>query len=221
MSVSKVSRLLSDLDQHLGKCAVLAAAGVGTGMMAAPQSADAAVIDSGSVSINIPSTTAGVYLNVITGATATSSFSGYDINLWSSSALNTFSSSGSNAPTAYVTTGTLAQYNNLAVGEPIGPSQTFSNLGTNGINPATPLNFNSDQNCLGFRFLADDGLTHYGWVQVSLSDTASAQPRSIVRYAYESNPDVGLTACVVPEPGSLGLLALGALGLIRRRRVTA
>ncbi|MCA9242969.1 MAG: PEP-CTERM sorting domain-containing protein [Phycisphaerales bacterium] len=213
----KVSRLISDLDQHLGKCAMLAAAGVGTGMMAAPQ-ADAAVVDSGIVNINIPSTTAGVYLNMITGATGTSSFTGYDVNLWSSSALNVFSSTGATAPTMYVTSGTASQYDNLAVGALIGPGSTFSNIGTGTINPATPLNLNSDMNCIGFKFLADDGNTHYGWVQVSLAGTAAAQPRSIVRYAYESEPNVGLAACVVPEPASLSMLALGAFGVLRRRR---
>src|ERR1044071_1472986 len=84
---SGVRTFMSQLDQHFGKCAVLAAAGVGGGMMAAPQTAEANIVYSGPVNINIPSTTSGIYLNVVTGvfATTPSGASGWDLNPWSSS----------------------------------------------------------------------------------------------------------------------------------------
>jgi hypothetical protein len=72
----------------------------------------------------------------------------------------------------------------------------------------------------GFRFQAGDGI-HYGWIRLNVNagiiDFADA--------AYESTPNQGIGFPLdppMPEPGTLALLALGAVGVIgtvvKRRR---
>lgn len=209
--------LRSRLDRHFVACsAAAAAASVG-----AVSTADAAIVYSGVVNINIPSTTSGIYLNVVTGASGTAAGTpGWDVNPWSSSALNMFSPSTPATSFGHVTTGTATQYDNLASGVLISGASTFSNTGTATINPATPLNLSSSNNLVGFRFQneANGNAVHYGWMRISLSATAQGQPRAIVEYAYEDVAGAGITAGTVPAPGSLALLALGAAGLMGRRR---
>lgn len=73
---------------------------------------------------------------------------------------------------------------------------------------------------IGFRFNAGSGM-QYGWARVTM-DGAPGNTFTLVDYAWG---DVGqlITAgqtTAVPEPGSLGLLALGGVGLLawRKRR---
>jgi PEP-CTERM motif len=77
---------------------------------------------------------------------------------------------------------------------------------------------------LGVRFKigAND---HFAWVRITVgpqSTTPGSQPRAITvhEWAYEDVAGAGIAAGsgVVPEPTSLGLLALGSLGLARHRR---
>lgn len=68
----------------------------------------------------------------------------------------------------------------------------------------------------GFRFDIG-GQTNYGWIQLSVG----AGTISFVNAAYETTPNTGIAAGeVVPEPGSLAMLAFGAVGVVgvRRRR---
>jgi PEP-CTERM motif len=76
---------------------------------------------------------------------------------------------------------------------------------------------------IGFRFNAGSGM-QFGWARVTM-DGAPGNTFTLVDYAWG---DVGqaITAgqtTVVPEPGSLGLLALGGVGLVawRKRRSKA
>ena len=88
---------------------------------------------------------------------------------------------------------------------------------------------------IGLKFLIN-GQAHYGWayleVQSNFGNGAGSgdggYSGTLVSYAYESCANVGITAgatsgggtCATPEPGTLGLLALGSLGLgfWRRRK---
>ena len=74
---------------------------------------------------------------------------------------------------------------------------------------------------VGFRFNAADG-THYGWMKLSVN-------AGIIDFhtaAYESTPNTAIITTIldplVPEPGTMALLALGAVGVIgavaKRRR---
>jgi len=193
-----------------------AAAVAGVGFV---QEAQANLVWSGPVNINIPSTTAGTYLNVQNGVNNPNpaSVPGWDLNPWSSTSLNNFTPTPNPGGGEMVGVGTT--YSNLTTGTPVGPASGYAAAGTSTINPATPLNFNSSNNVFGFRFIneANGNQIHYGWYRVSLSGTASSQPRSIVEYAYDDVAGTPVAAGVVPEPASLGVLALGAVGLLRRR----
>jgi len=65
---------------------------------------------------------------------------------------------------------------------------------------------------VGVRFNANQ----YGWVRVDMGGTP-LNKFTVVDYAY-GGPGETLQAGVVPEPGSLGALAMGALGLATWRK---
>ena len=200
---------MNRVDTRLAACAAVAAAG--TALTATP--AHAAVIDSGPVNINIPSTINGIYLNVVTGMAGTNAGTpGWDINPYSSSDLEMYTPSGGG------TFGDGTSYFNLGPGAYISSAGTFE-TSVSTVNAGTPLNLNSSNNYIGFEFLNEaTGATNYGYIQVSLSSTAGGQPRSIVEFSYE-NTGAGIT--VVPEPSTFalfGVMALGALGVREWRK---
>lgn len=69
---------------------------------------------------------------------------------------------------------------------------------------------------LGIRFPLVDGL-HYGWIGVVRENTWELDTFA---WGYETTPGVPIAAGV-PEPGTLALLAIGAVGAVRRRRRSA
>ena len=110
----------------------------------------------------IPANIDGLYINVETLATgsAGSVVAGWDINPYSATSLTWFNATGTGMlrfPGA--TTGSAG---NLAVGTIVGATGSYgSGAVTVGANPGNwQLNAT---NRFGFRFVAADGLTHYGW----------------------------------------------------------
>ena len=68
----------------------------------------------------------------------------------------------------------------------------------------------------GFSFPSGGGGTLFAWMRVDINNAAGI---FVVKdWAYESTPSTGIQAGAVPEPSSLGLLALGAAGLAYYRR---
>jgi hypothetical protein len=70
---------------------------------------------------------------------------------------------------------------------------------------------------VGLEFEAEDGI-HYGWLDIEGVYTRSSI--TIRGWAYESIPGVGIVAGVVPEPSSVVLFAIGAIGAwtLRKRK---
>ncbi len=68
---------------------------------------------------------------------------------------------------------------------------------------------------VGFKFDKDGG-THFGWISVDM-DGVSGNAFTILGVAYNDVAGDGILAGV-PEPGSLGLLATGAVGMLLWRR---
>ena len=68
---------------------------------------------------------------------------------------------------------------------------------------------------IGISFLIDSN-THYGWIGI---DNPSSQPGgTITGFAYETNPDTGIIAGAIPEPGTVVLLSIGSIGLYLMRK---
>ncbi|MEM6334434.1 MAG: PEP-CTERM sorting domain-containing protein [Planctomycetota bacterium] len=86
----------------------------------------------------------------------------------------------------------------------VGP--TFAGALAYGSNPSSEFD-NADGAFIGLSFPAN-GNTYFGWVEVDIDQAAGTF--FVSRWAYETQPGVGIT---IPEPASLGLLAAGAAGL--------
>lgn len=71
---------------------------------------------------------------------------------------------------------------------------------------------------LAFRFDVGNG-TQYGWAEVTMSG-AGENSAVLERYAYGMVGDQ-VRVGVIPEPGSLGVLALGSIGLLAWRKKRA
>lgn len=208
-------KITNRLDVHFAACAAVAAAGI----VGANHQADAAIVWSGVVNIAIPSTTDGMYLNVITGQTGATgtAVSGWDINPYSATGLGFFAPAGGGYVRGLGSSTSLVD--NLAQGTLIGPSQSFGS-GQSETSGATAFFPGSMSNLVGFRFVNEaTGATHYGWMRILLGGAGlSSQPRAIIEYAYESVAGIGIGAGqIIPAPGALALLGLAGLTSRRRR----
>lgn len=70
---------------------------------------------------------------------------------------------------------------------------------------------------VGFNFISPaEGTLHYGWARVNMTSGAPKNDMTLVDWAYSDQ--AGFLAGQVPEPASLGLLAVGAAGVAMWRR---
>lgn len=202
--------LKTRLDGHFVACSAAAAAAAVGGLA---QSSEAAIVYSGVVNLTIPNTTNGLYINVVSGAinepgnTGGSSVAGWDLNFWGSSSTLNFFNPGTPTGGVYFTGGGTA-VSVLAGGEMIDGSGTWGTSNTLWNPSATGI--------VGFRFQNElTSAVHYGWGRIVNN---SPTDRHLIEFAYEDAAGVGIAAGAIPTPGSAALLAVGAAGLVGRRR---
>ncbi len=173
------------------------------------------------MNLAIPVTPAGLYINISTGISSTtaSGAPGWDINVGGTTSLNFASPGGYNFVRRNLAPMTSGPSN-------VGGTFTISNLMasaswiTGGV--SNGFTNNSSANYVGFQFVGDDSLTHFGWMQLSIGASTTASDRKIVSYAYntESVTTPGgnsIVTPVVPGPGALALLGLAGFASRRRR----
>ena len=153
---------------------------------------NADVMYSGVVNLTIPANIDGLYVNVETGATGSTggTTAGWDINPYGSTGLSFYAASGTGHmrhPSATTTAKT-----NLPIDTPINSGAYFygSSAAVIGTLPGQWA-FNTE-GIVGFKFLASDGLTHYGWARIAIG--ASLTTRTLVDYAWESVAGVSIAA---------------------------
>lgn len=170
-SVNKSSRLT----RHFAAAAAAAVVGA---------SASAGVVYT-AVNWVVPNNIDGLYINVETLATgsAGSAVAGWDINPYSATSLTWFNATGTGM-LRYpgVTTGSAG---NLAVGTVVGATGSYGSGAVTVGTAAGNWRLNAS-NYFGFRFVASDGLTHYGWGRFVIGASISGADRYIAEIAWEN-----------------------------------
>jgi len=182
--------LATRLTRHFAAGAAIAAAAP----FMTTDSASAAVQYT-AVSWNIPANIDGLYINVETLATgsAGSVVAGWDINPYSATSLTWFNATGTGM-LRYpgVTVGSAG---NLAVGTIVGATGSYGS-GAVVVGAAAGNWQLNASNYFGFRFVASDGLTHYGWGRMEVGATITT--RTITEIAWETT---GATPIAVGDTG--------------------
>ena len=163
----------------------------------------------------IPNNIDGQYINVETQTfgSAAGLVAGWDLNPYgtSTTAMSWFAAA---APSGCVMGlgqgGTTSAVASLSAGTLVGSGSTFGNTASSVTAGGWVLNAN---NYFGFRFLAADGLTHYGYGIMSVGATMGV--RTLVSIDFESTAGAGIS--VVPAPGAFALLGLAGFAARRRR----
>lgn len=215
-------RLLAGRLAGLLPAAHYAAFGGAAALVTLTTESHAAPIQSPVANLAIPVTVAGVYLNIVTGATGAASTPGWDVNAWGTSSLRFWASNAAEASNGIVESG--GNTPNLAPGTVVDGSSTFGRQSGEIVTAgAGHWNLNAT-NYIGFRFIdSSNNSVHYGWASVFVGATATDSARKFVEIWYESEANTAITVGdtgdpQVPEPTTAALLAAGAAGLLALRR---
>jgi len=178
--------------RHASRAGLIAAVLAASSAMTGGSAMAAIICNAGTVPIAVPATTAGVYLNLVTGATGTSGSgtAGWDVNIWASSGNIRFYSTAASG-SSYVGTGTVVDV--LAAGTMIDASSTFNATGT-----STSPGFQAGvtDGYFGVRFLDQASATRYGWVRLTTTGTTGF-PANMTAYCYQDD-GTGIQAGTTP-----------------------
>jgi len=210
------------LSGHLAACT---AAAFATSAVVTPEAKAAVVYYQPNAGAGwvIPATIDGLYINVETQVTATTvgSVPGWDLNPYGSSTLRFFNSTGG-GQLRYpgITSGAAG---NLPLGTTVSSSGSYNTAVDAVTFGASPGNWQLNaSNYFGFKFVAADTQTHYGWGRMDVG--AAATTRSIMEIGYESTAGTSIlvgagSAPPASVPGPLPLFgATAAFGWSRRLR---
>lgn len=164
----------------------LAAVVAASALSLAASSAMAAVVCN-NTGFAIPQNADGIYVNLVTGTTGTSSSAveGFDLNLYGSVRLQAYPGADSSENNALVGT-VVAGANNdlytvLSAGEPIGPSSSF----TPESGAMTNFNAGVSGGYLGIRFDNENtGVANYGWLRLTTT-APNGYPANVTAYCYD------------------------------------
>jgi MYXO-CTERM domain-containing protein len=178
--------------------------------------ANAGIVHWADANLVIPNNIDGMYINVETRATgsAGSGVAGWDLNPYSATSLTWFNATGTGM-LRYpgVTTGSAG---NLTLGTAVGATGSYGSGAVVVGSAAGNWQLNAS-NYFGFRFLAADGLTHYGWGRFVIGASISGADRMIAEIAFENTAGASIEVGAVPAPGAVALLGLAGLAARRRR----
>ena len=183
-----------------------------------PHSAQSAIIYSGLRNIVIPTTFDGIYLDVDTGATSTSTITGWDVNFFfggigigGSAAFQPARRVTGNLDTSMDTIRLFDLYDLIddTLAFSIGETGSSDHLGS-------PGNFQDGvEGFLGFKFIQNNlSGPFYGYMRLTL--TANTPGAMIHDWAWDNTG--GTLQVSVPEPTRALLFALGLIALLCRRR---
>ena len=187
--------------------------------------ANAAVVYSGIQNFVCAVDIDGCYINVETNTLSNgpgAGVPGWDVNPYmTGGGMNFFNSTGG-GQMRYpgVVTGPAG---NLAFGTTIDGVGSYNTATTAVVFGSAAGNWQySAENIIGFKFVAADALTHYGWMRFQMGAAGSSgtsMTRTVVDFGFESVAGVGITAGAgaIPAPGAIALLGLAGLAARRRR----
>ncbi|MBN8481927.1 MAG: hypothetical protein J0L88_10110 [Xanthomonadales bacterium] len=177
--------------RRVAKAGLLAAVVAASSAMTSGSALAAIVCNAGTVPIAVPATTAGVYLNLVTGASGTAAATpGWDVNPWGATNLGFFATAA--AGNRYVGTGTVVSV--LAAGTMIDASSPLTNAAANATGGGFLAGVTGGY--LGVRFLDQASAVRYGWVSLNTTGP-NGVPATITGYCYQDD-GTGITAGTTP-----------------------
>jgi hypothetical protein len=215
-------RLDTQLNRHFLACSAF----VGTAVMMTASKADASVVYSGPVNLNVPTTNifGGIYLDLTkpgsffiphtSGSGPADGLNtllpGWDVNFYK----------GTSALRWWYNTGVYAVFNASHHVAALGAGVMVNGSSLLGTYQAMTPEFTGTTAFMGVEFPNASNTELFGWIRIIGGSTAGI-PATIVDWAYEDSGAGILTgAGIIPEPSSLalGCLAAGAAGLAAWRK---
>jgi hypothetical protein len=221
---TKAPCLPKQLDSQLNRHFLACSAFVGTAVMMTGSKADAGVVWSGTLNINVPTTNifGGIYLDLTkptesfipttSGAGPAEGLNtllpGWDVNFYK----------GTSALRWWYNTGVYGVYNAAHHVAALGAGVMVDGSSSLGTWQTMTPEFAGTTAFMGVEFPDASNNLLFGWIRITGGPTTGI-PATIVDWAYESS-GAGIVTGVIPEPSSvaLGCLAAGAAGLAAWRR---